>query len=279
MRTTTLATHPSFRGPVTLTIEQRPNDDELATGFTMARMSQYAQQDATKEIVRRAAYEALSQHPESPVTAVHQWIRAHVKFRPDSEVSRLAGLPGDPEVLIRPVDLLTMPTPEGDCDCISTLAASMLRALGVPSAFKTAAVDPRAQQEYSHVYVMAVTPRGPIAVDASHGPYAGWEVRPIGKTRIWAPRNAGGLGDSEWWQDLLNTGLSTTASIMSSRYSVPQLNQGQYIQRGNQVYYQQQQGASSLAFPGASVGGGEGLWLIGGAVVVVVLVAALGGRR
>jgi len=45
------------------------------------------------------------------------------------------------EVLIRPVDLLAMRTPSGDCDDFSMLAAAMLRALGIRASFKTAAAD------------------------------------------------------------------------------------------------------------------------------------------
>lgn len=57
-------------------------------------------------------------------------IRQDVQFRDDAELAR--GITADPEqaeVLIRPVDLVTMPRPQGDCDDQAMLCASMLRAL------------------------------------------------------------------------------------------------------------------------------------------------------
>ena len=268
-----------------MTLEARPDDDELATAFTIARMNQISSEDATNEIVQRAAYEANAERPDCPVAAVHSWIRRHVQFQPDSVIARLAGLPNPdkPEVLIRPVELLTMPRPAGDCDCISTLAASMLRALGTPSAFKTSAANPEDPGVYSHVYVIAQTARGPLALDASHGPYPGWEVQPVGKARVWPtdgghmrPRTLG--DDYTWWQDLLGTGMKATSSILTSRFAVPQLNPGQYMQQGNSILYQQPTGAGALSLPGTSPGGSSEILLLGGAAVVVLMIAMMSKR-
>lgn len=231
-----------------ISIEPRPgdgSDDEQNTAQTIRHMAEYARQDSASPIIRRAAHAATAtaRDARSQAAAIHQWIRAHVKFTEDAELAAgLSGAPEDAEVLIRPVDLLTMSQPQGDCDDFSMLCAAMLRALGIAAHFKTvaAAAD---SPDYSHVYVVAQLPAGELlALDCSHGPYPGWEVEPQGKTRLWPVedthmmRALGRLGDDDsgtnYW-DVIQTGLEQAGGILGTRYAVPQTSPGQTIRLPN----------------------------------------------
>jgi hypothetical protein len=263
--------HPAFDGQVFYTIEPRPgdgSDDESNTAQTIGRMIEYACQDSANPIVRRAAFEATRQARDDSAiaAAIHAWIRSHVSFVPgDSLAAPFTNRPDQAQVLIRPIDLLTMPAPKGKCGDFSMLCSAMLRALGIGSSYKTIAADAEDPTLYSHVFVIADLPSGPFTLDCSHGPYPGWEVTPIGKTRLWPvePQETHsmirGLGDwtdllstpeqlaaeaiqntppgsdlsistpSFDWTSLINTGLTDATKILGVRYAVPQLNPGQTI--------------------------------------------------
>lgn len=281
--------HPAFGRQVLFTSEPRPEpeDDELSTGQTISRMAQYVREDSRHPIIRRASYEATrgaAGDPRKEAAAIHTWVRGRVRFVQDAELAGAAGWPEDAEVLIRPVDLITMPDGQGDCDDFSMLAAAMLRAVGIPAAFKTIAADGADPDLYSHVYVVALLPGGPLVIDASHGPYAGWEARAVGKTRLWPieekrMRRLSGLGfDWDAAETIIGKGMDITGKILVPRFAVPQLAPGGYMQQGNNVYAQQQPGASSLAFPGVNVGGDATTILLIGAAALV-MVAVLAGKR
>lgn len=268
--------HPQFRGPVNATVFPVPDDDEAATAQTIALMAHYVRQDSKSPIVRRAAAEAAQgaqgNDVRSLAAAVWGWVRRHVKFISDrvpaAAIVRDADLA---ELLIRPVDLLTMPEPAGDCDDQSMLCAAMLRALGIETAFRTVAADPKEPQLYSHVYVVAYGPEGEFPLDCSHGPSPGWEVKPAGKVRTWKVEEMKPLGAIDWGE-ILQIGVKTGSDIAKARWAQPPA--GTYIQRGSDVIYRQPEGASPLTFPGVGlqVGGGSGssLLLIIGAVALLV---------
>jgi hypothetical protein len=79
----------------------------------------------------------------------------------------------------------------------------MLTAAGIEAAFKTVAADPRAPDEFTHVYVVAILPDGILPLDCSHGSAPGWEYPRALKSRIWRRplmpvikrRTLSGLGD------------------------------------------------------------------------------------
>jgi hypothetical protein len=89
------------------------------------------------------------------------------------------------------------------------------------------------------------------------------------------PTYNGGSGVSPFW-GILGQGLNTTAQILGTRFAVPQLNQGQYIQSGpnGSVMYQGNPNASgfpNISLPGS---GGSIIWLAGGALILFLLVRA-----
>jgi transglutaminase-like putative cysteine protease len=196
--------HPQFSTPIQATIHQvESDDDEVVTAQTIHLMAKYAREDSLSPIVRRAAAEAILTAKDgraaSKAAACWEWIRAHVRFQLDSiTAAPVSETPDQAELLIRPVDILTMPQMVGDCDDQSMLCASMLRSLGIDSSFKTVAAERTTPDLYSHVYVVAHTPEGDLSLDCSHGPHPGWEVTPTGKTRIWRIEAMQHLGAFDW---------------------------------------------------------------------------------
>jgi len=269
--------HPQFQGVVQATVYAAPDDDDAATAQTIALMAQYVREDSRSPIVRRAAAEAAAAAKGNDVAAlaaaVWHWVRSRVRFIQDRvPAAAITARPELAELLIRPVDLLTMPEPAGDCDDQSMRWAAMLRALGIETAFRTVAADPQQPQFYSHVYVVAFGPAGEIPLDCSHGPKPGWEVQPAGKVRTWRIEQMQKLGAIDWGK-ILEVGVQTGSEIAKARFGQPPA--GTYIQRGSDVIFRQPEGSGPFAFPGVGlqVGnqGGSLLLIIGAVVLLVAL--------
>jgi hypothetical protein len=282
--------HPAFAGAARYAIEERPSesDDEANTAQTIARMAQYIREDAVSPIIRQAAHAAAgsARDPRAEAEAVHAWIRAHVRYQPDEEIAAemngarpIVRRPNFAEVLIRPVDLLTMPAPAGDCDDFAMLTAAMLRALGVDSELVTVAADAADPESYSHVYVMAKLDGGAsLALDSSHGPYPGWEVAPAGKRRTWTLEDkhmirTRTLGSFDWG-DLASQGLDITGEIMKARYAVPQLEPGVTIRQPDGTILQQLPAGTTAAVQGAATTGMTLLIVAGVALAVLFAVSS-----
>lgn len=157
-------------------------------------MRRYAIEDSRSETIRKACAQAWphtwpvgARDRAAASSAVHQWIRSHVKYVEGATLVpwRKKEDAAEDQVLIRPVDLLAMTDPQGDCAVFSMLAAAMLARIGIPHlAYKTVKADPEYPDQYSHVYVIA----DGLPIDASHGPRAGWEVtqyQPIAGAALW----------------------------------------------------------------------------------------------
>jgi hypothetical protein len=270
--------HPAFgRNIKVLTLSRPiPEDDETTTAQTIGVMSELARRDSTSPTVRRATTAAIAGAPdkESAAAAIHRWIRRTVHFVQDATLAGFDPNPEEAEVLVRPIDLLAMPKPSGDCDDFSMLAAAMLAAAGIGSAFKTVAAD--SSPDYSHVYVVALLPSGAVPLDASHGPFLGWEAPAKGKTKVWPidqpMKNLRGLGiDWDAFSSVLNTGITDATKILAPRYAVPQLNAGQYIQTANGIMYQQPAGSTAGFSLPSVTSGNTMLYLIGGLAVVLLV--------
>jgi hypothetical protein len=173
-------------GSLPSVITRTPTDpfhNLVSTTDTVKIMASIAVQQAHSPIVQAALNDALSTLPyecstEDIARAIFTWVKSHIGFRQDEELLRLVGLSEDKEVLIDPERLLTMPEPAGDCDDFSTLIACMAIAVGLPTRFVTIAADPKDPERFSHVYVAVDVPRkGLLYLDASDGPYAGWETQ------------------------------------------------------------------------------------------------------
>ncbi len=268
------------RRPVRAELRRQSEDDDTRTRQTVTLMAAYAIADARSPIVRRAALEAIAGLPardqRKEAERVWHWVRRRVRFIEDRELATgLEGIePDGAEVLVRPVDLLTMPTPVGDCDDFAMLTAAMLRALGIPWAFRTVAAEPGHPQTYSHVYVVALLPEGELPLDTSHGPRPGWEVPAAGKSKTWRPDAMGTLGSIDWGA-MLQHGVTATTDILKARYAHPPA--GTFEQSPEGVYYRQPQNAPPYTFPGGGFGLPQSnlttLALIAGAAILMILVA------
>lgn len=147
--------------------------------------------------VTQAVHDATRRLPDTAsdydiVCALFWWIRSHIEFSEDEDQSRYRlgmseGEATDTELLITPGTLLTMEDPKGDCDDFSTLFVTFLAALDIPSAFVTIAADPTQPRMFSHVFVKAWLPDENEAVylDASHGPFPGWEHNDYDRKTEW----------------------------------------------------------------------------------------------
>jgi hypothetical protein len=292
---------PDFAAPVVCEIDERPpgSSDDADTEQTIGYMRQYAIEDSRSPIVRRAALAASSAGAD-PRAAVHEWIRGHVRYAPGESFVPWRPDPESDQVLIRPVDLLTMPEPAGDCAVFSMLAAAMLRALGIECSYKTVKADPEHPGQFSHVYVIA----GDLAIDASHGPYPGWEVtqtQPVTGAALW-PLDKGsmhrlaGVDMTGWdpefaaqyalynadpatpagfdWRSLLNSGISDAASILGTRYAVPQLSPGQTIRTPGSFMTQLPEGVGAVQPSSGNMG-----LLLGVAALGLVALLVMGNRR
>jgi len=272
--------HPRFgAAPIRATRWPRPDEDEAATGQTIERMQEFIAADATHPLVMAAAQEAIAglapNDAAGRVRAVFNWIKRRILLVTDAELAGLGGFlqAEDAEVLIRPVDLLGMPQPQGDCDDFAMLGAAMLRALGISSELITIAADPADRSRYSHVYLLAILPCGRrVPLDLSHGPYPGWQPASLGKTRIWVNQRPG-LGAINWGS-LLQIGAETGAKIATARYAQPPA--GTYIQSGpsGQVIYRQPEDATAFQFPTTQLSGGLSGWITAGLLVIALLVFA-----
>jgi hypothetical protein len=144
---------------------------DLQTAETIGRMARHVAASTTDAAVLRALRDAQADVAGLTATEkanrIFYWIKTHVAFRED---------PPEDELLIAPPALLAMRPPAGDCDDFAMLVATMLVAARVPASFVTVAADPEDRSKFSHVYVEAQTDQGPLALDASHGPYPGWSA-------------------------------------------------------------------------------------------------------
>jgi len=250
--------HPDFAGLVRYTSAARPDDDELATAQTIAEMSRLIREDSRSRPVRELALRitAGAVDDQDLIARLFYWVKGHIRFRDDSETAALGNLPEPAwaEVLIRPLDLLAMPQPTGDCDDFAMLTAALLRALGVDASLVTiATVDP---QLYSHVYVIAtLRDGGRINLDTSHGPEPGWCARPVGKFREWSiepmQSSLNGVGDIDWGS-IIESSVDTAGDIFKAKWGQPP--PGTYIQQGQNITYRQQPGSTALQFPTAQLG-------------------------
>ena len=197
--------HPLF-GPSVVTgiKELGPYPDEQVEQ-TIELMRERVRQDSRNPEFQGYARKVLSvsggvnglEEQEARGVAERAW--AHVKraiqFKRDEELG--GGLGGElgadtVEFIVRPAEMAKFVQEGrayGDCDDFSMYLAALLEACGVPCSFVTVAADGRAPEQYSHVYVRAYPGVGmskPLALDASHGAYAGWEVPDMfGKWREW----------------------------------------------------------------------------------------------
>lgn len=290
--------HPGFGASVPTERSFLSDDPDTAVAQTIARMAQYAREDSGSPAIKRLAGQLAGVTPQESVFRVWNWIRARVRFVSDRELAApLSDHTSIAEVLIRPVDLIRMQDAQEDCDGFSMLGAALFLALGIPVSFVTVAADPHSPDQFSHVYLWV----NGAAFDASHGPFLGWEAQNrFGKRQLWSvqngmpmmgrsPRGLRGLGDDQvlsfpmvtgggtatpdFWQTLLNQGVSASLSILKARYAVPP--PGTLIQTpGGTIATAGAPGSSAFSLStagGFATGIPSWVWIAGAGLVLVMV--------
>ncbi len=192
-----MVNHPAI-GLVPYTITEVADDPDTQVQQTIGLMSQYAMEDSTNPLL--LADSATCRVSNDPAEDVWRYLSRkdgvrQMSFVHDEDTARPWGDIGRwrpiVETLIRPVDQVVLPNPQGDCDDFSMYGAAHLLARGVPCCFCTVAADGSDPSIYSHVYLVAYPQTGPragqrVPLDLSHGPTVGWETENrFGKRKEW----------------------------------------------------------------------------------------------
>jgi transglutaminase-like putative cysteine protease len=180
--------------PHLLGITTDPFNSDTATADTINVMQQIVDQYSTNPIVISAVQTAIAGLPQGYSTpydyarAVFYYVKRRVRLSSDESII-ISGLhrtihPYGDDLLITPDALLSMPFPTGDCDDFSMLTGAMLKAIGIPTKFVTVAANDNEPGVFSHVYLSGYLPQR-TAMDASHGPFFGWEYSKVSRLQEW----------------------------------------------------------------------------------------------
>jgi hypothetical protein len=147
----------------------------VVTQQTVRKMGEHIQNALHDPLIQRIAASART-HPD-PLSAIWWWVKHAVRFRQDdSLILELFNERDHFELLISPPVLIRMKKPEGDCDDFTMLALALALSAGFRVRIVTVMCDRARPGEYSHVYGEALTSKGWMSLDTSHGTYPGWEV-------------------------------------------------------------------------------------------------------
>jgi hypothetical protein len=181
--------HPDLQESVNWEAFPLSSDPDTQVAQTINRMRRHVIEDSRSPAILNEAA-AIQANGSGDLCSDTFWhVKNKVGFRRDEELGRpVQPYLDDPnivEVLIRPRDLAQMDRPLEDCDGSASYVPALLMAQGVPCSFVTVAADSREPGRFSHVYA-ACYPNGErISLDASHGPYPGWECTETGQvTRV-----------------------------------------------------------------------------------------------
>ncbi len=203
MNLTGTAYHPAFGQPVNYTAIPLSRNPETQVAQTIGHMRDAVHADTYAPAILR---DSADMDLTGDVCSDAFWkAKSKIKFQQDEDTAApFRNLLDDEavEVIISPRHLADMRNPVEDCDGFASYLAALLRARGVPCNFATVAADAREPGRYSHVY-LACYPNGRrIALDASHGPYPGWEAPNMyGKKKEWP------IDGPDWCELLLIGGL------------------------------------------------------------------------
>ena len=189
------------------------DDPDTATAQTVQEMCRQIHQAAKDPLVRQLAINAVRNfrgglawagtginpfsNPQCMAESCWWWCKHFLRFKHHGSMFEAwsADL-GDPrtklQLLIAPDVLVRMNRMEGDCAIYTMMLCAMLEALGIRWEIVTLAVDQMQPEIFSHVFARAVLPAGRESLDASHGPYPGWQVPARDIHREWTFDSNGG---------------------------------------------------------------------------------------
>ena len=202
-----------------------PEDPDEQVSAVIDMMLDYSDVDGVAPEIRARALRACAEGGGDCLAGNFADIKNSITFVQDEDTAapytgwaqKEHGADYIPETLVRPVDMIRMGAPQGDCDDFSMSLRARLVALGIPAKFVTVAVDPSDPARFSHVYVSADCSSGKcgrnysgrVPLDASHGPHVGWEcgqVAPVWRQMEWGNSSLGWIlagmavaGVAAWW--------------------------------------------------------------------------------
>jgi hypothetical protein len=192
------AYHPELGALVTYEAFPLSDDPDTQVAQTIHRMARHVREDAQSAPILNEAAAIQASGSGDPIADTFWHVKHRVGFRQDEQLAAPVWRgDGDPvdggqvvEVLIRPRDLAQMSNPLEDCDGFASYAPALLRAQGVDCKFVTVAADRRDPSRFSHVYAACTDPSTSqrVSLDASHGPYPGWEclsAGPVWRLKEW----------------------------------------------------------------------------------------------
>ncbi|MBK7927070.1 MAG: hypothetical protein IPJ98_06085 [Bryobacterales bacterium] len=135
--------------------EVLPDDPDAQVAHTISRMRELALADAGTAFIRDLARGFPAGEREC-AEAAFWFVRGLVRFQRDAQlVPDFPFAPEIIEVLIRPVDLLSMAKPRGDCDDFCMALAALLVARGIGVHLRRSRPIRAIRSRFSHVYVVA----------------------------------------------------------------------------------------------------------------------------
>ncbi len=184
---------------------QLSDDPDTATQQTVQEMCRQIHAAAKDPLIQQAARQAVAVYRGGPAWAMRSqhgpdplendmrvadscfwWVKHNLRFtHHGSMFERWAGELGDPatklQLLIAPDVLIRMNRMEGDCAIYTMMLCALLEASGIEWQIVPAAVDRNQPEIFSHVFARAAGE----SLDASHGPYPGWQVPSYDLHRVW----------------------------------------------------------------------------------------------
>ena len=188
------AYHPDLGQLVSYNLTPLSEDPDTQVEQTIQRMRRNVLEDSRSAPIQRDAAILRAFGTGDPLADSFWWVKNRVRFSQDADLSApfrgfLNRDDGVVEVLIRPADLSEMAqsgVAAEDCDGFASYVPALVIAQGGSCRFATVAADPRLPGQFSHVYAACSGPGNErISLDASHGPYPGWECTESGQvTRL-----------------------------------------------------------------------------------------------
>jgi hypothetical protein len=187
---------------------QLSDDPDTATEQTVQEMCRQIHEAAKDPLVQRCAVNAVRNFRGGPAwiaagidpfsnaqcmaESCWWWCKHFLQFKHHGSMFEAWSSDlGDPrtklQLLIAPDVLVRMSRMEGDCAIYTMMLCAMLESLGVPFQIVTLAVDEMQPTIFSHVFVRAAGE----SLDASHGPYPGWQAPAEDIHREWVFDMAG----------------------------------------------------------------------------------------
>ena len=124
------AFHPAFNATIKVARAPLSDDPDTAVAQTIQQMGEYVRQDRLSPFYKSLARQLAGGSSRETARNVFAWIKSRVRFVQDRDIAALLRIPESQlnkssiaEVLIRPVDIVRMVDPMGDCDDFSMLAA------------------------------------------------------------------------------------------------------------------------------------------------------------